>query len=149
MVAVVLVLPERLVEDEVLGDAAQLRVDRGGEALRLRASGSIPKSDVWNAMRATSRPIVSGRAGVDLAVVEGGAPDPQVARGPPSRSRTHGIEAVVRGDRVPRERLIGREGVRLVAGTLEGQRPALAVDAHPRQRLLQDDARGGPGRPAR
>ena len=110
-------------------------------ALRLRASGSIPKSDVWKAMRATRRPISRRCASVDLAVVEGRSPDPQVGQ---VLDRVHiplGVEAVIGGDRLARERLIRREGVGLVARPLDGERPALAMDAHPRQRLLQDEPR--------
>ncbi len=45
---------------------------------RLRSSESMPRSEVWNAMRATNLPSVGRGARMDLPVIEGAAPDAQV-----------------------------------------------------------------------
>ena len=139
-VAVVLVLAVRLVQDEVLGDPAELGVDRGGGLAlpRLRVHPEVGRVEGDASHEAAH---VAGCAGMDLAVVERCPPDPQVRE---VLHRVHvpvGVEAVVDRDRVARERLVGREGVGLVAGPLDGERPALAVDAYPGQRLLEDEAR--------
>ena len=140
VVPVVLVLEVRLGEHEVLGDPAQLRVAGGHETclalLRLEPEVRGPERDPRH------EPPDRGRCAlVDLAVVERAAPHAEVAQVLERDDVARLVEPEVGRQRLARDRRVRLVGLGLADRPLHGERPPLAEHPHPRQRLLEHDAR--------